>query len=57
MQSVQMYGAFLDVGGGLSGLLHISQISHEVVNNVTDVLSVGNKVKVSHPPKSLPCSS
>lgn len=46
VQSVQLYGAFLDVGGGLSGLLHISQISHEMVTNVTDVLSVGNKVKV-----------
>ena len=28
------------------GLLHISQISHERVNAVTDVLSVGDKIKV-----------
>ena len=46
VQSVQLYGAFLDLGGGMSGLLHISQISHDRVNSVGDVLSVGDKIKV-----------
>ena len=46
VQSVQLYGAFLDLGGGISGLLHISQISHDRVNSVGDVLSVGDKIKV-----------
>lgn len=46
VQSMQLYGAFLDLGGGLNGLLHVSQISHEMVSNVSDVLSVGNKLKV-----------
>lgn len=46
VQSVQLYGAFINIGGGVSGLLHVSQISHERITNVMDVLRIGNKVKV-----------
>ncbi|KAI5056733.1 hypothetical protein GOP47_0028551 [Adiantum capillus-veneris] len=43
--SVQPYGAFIDIGGR-NGLLHISQISHERVEDVKDVLQPGDKLKV-----------
>lgn len=46
VKSVQLYGAFLDVGNEMSGLLHISQISQDRVHSVGDVLSVGDKIKV-----------
>lgn len=46
VQSVQQYGAFVDLGGGVEGLIHISEMSHSRVNRVEDVLSVGEKVTV-----------
>ncbi len=45
VQSVQPYGAFVDVPGA-SGLLHISQISQERVTAVDAVLAVGDQIKV-----------
>ena len=44
--SVKAYGAFVDMGGDLNGLLHVSQISHDRLSNVESVLSVGDKLKV-----------
>ena len=46
VQSVKPYGAFVDMGSGVNGLLHISQISEDRVSNVEDVLSEGDKLKV-----------
>ena len=46
VQSVKPYGAFIDIGG-VSGLLHISQISHDRLTTVETVLTVGDKLKVS----------
>lgn len=44
---IMNFGAFVDLGrGGKEGLLHISKISKERVNNVEDVLHVGDKVTV-----------
>ncbi len=40
------FGAFVNVLPGKDGLVHISQISEERVNNVADHLSVGQEVKV-----------
>ena len=40
------FGAFVNVLPGKDGLVHISQISEERVNNVSDHLSVGQEVKV-----------
>lgn len=40
------FGAFVTVLPGRDGLVHISQIAHERVENVTDVLSEGQIVKV-----------
>lgn len=44
--SVKPYGAFIDLGSGMSGLLHISQISHDRILNVEKVLAEGDKIKV-----------
>ncbi|WP_281558454.1 polyribonucleotide nucleotidyltransferase [Thalassomonas sp. RHCl1] len=40
------FGAFVNVLPGKDGLVHISQISEERVNNVSDVLSEGQEVTV-----------
>lgn len=45
VQSLQPYGAFVDIGG-VQGLLHVSQISSARVSSPSDVLSVGEAVKV-----------
>jgi small subunit ribosomal protein S1 len=45
VMSVKPYGAFIDLGG-ISGLLHISQISHDRVMDVEKVLAVGDEIKV-----------
>ena len=39
---IMEFGAFVDIGGGKEGLLHISKISSKRVNKVEDVLSVGD---------------
>ena len=44
MTAVKPYGAFIDVGG-ISGLLHISQISCDHISNVESVLPVGTQIK------------
>ena len=45
VQTVKPYGVFVDMGGN-SGLLHISQISHDRIANVEEVLAQGDKLKV-----------
>lgn len=45
VQTVKPYGAFIDIGG-VSGLLHISQISHDRITTVETVLQPGDKLKV-----------
>ncbi|MEG0720677.1 MAG: S1 RNA-binding domain-containing protein [Lachnospiraceae bacterium] len=46
IESIQTYGAFVRLEGGLSGLVHISQISNKRISSPKDVLTVGNTVKV-----------
>jgi len=46
VKKVELYGAFVDVGVGTDGLLHISQLSTERVKNVTDVVKEGDDVTV-----------
>lgn len=46
VQAVKPYGAFVDLGSGMNGLLHISQISHDRISSVESVLSEGDKLKV-----------
>jgi polyribonucleotide nucleotidyltransferase len=43
---IMPFGAFIDIGGGKEGLLHISKISKERVEKVEDVLSVGDRIIV-----------
>lgn len=49
VESVRPFGAFINLGE-TNGLLHISQISHERVTAVENVLSPGDRLKV----KALP---
>ena len=46
VESLMPYGAFVDLGDGLSGLVHISQISQRRLKKPSEVLSVGDVVKV-----------
>lgn len=46
VESLMPYGAFVDLGDGVSGLVHISQISQKRIAKPSEVLSVGQKVKV-----------
>ncbi|MBP3603049.1 MAG: S1 RNA-binding domain-containing protein [Lachnospiraceae bacterium] len=46
VESLQTYGAFIDLKDGLSGLVHISQISQKRIKKPSEVLKVGDKVKV-----------
>lgn len=45
VRSIMDFGAFVDLGG-VDGLIHISDMSYGSVAKVTDVLKVGDKVKV-----------
>lgn len=46
VESIQPYGAFVDLGEGLSGLVHVSQISDKRIKTPDAVLKVGDTVKV-----------
>jgi small subunit ribosomal protein S1 len=45
VQRIAAFGAFVDLGG-VDGLVHISQLSHEHVEQVSDVIHEGQEVKV-----------
>ncbi|KAG6479476.1 hypothetical protein ZIOFF_062942 [Zingiber officinale] len=46
VSSIKEYGAFIEFNGGQQGLLHISELTHEPVSKVSDVLSVGQELSV-----------
>lgn len=46
VETLQPYGAFIDLGNGLSGLVHISQISAKRIKHPGVILNEGDKVKV-----------
>ena len=46
VDSIKEYGAFIDLGEGLSGLLHVSQIANKRINHPADVLKEGQEVTV-----------
>lgn len=46
VKSITEFGAFIDLGVGPQGLVHISQMSRRRVNQVSDVVHVGDAVQV-----------
>ncbi|MBR4668517.1 MAG: S1 RNA-binding domain-containing protein [Butyrivibrio sp.] len=46
VESLQNYGAFVNLGNGMTGLVHISQIANQRIAHPSSVLKVGQKVKV-----------
>jgi polyribonucleotide nucleotidyltransferase len=44
--SIKDFGAFVNILPGIDGMLHISQISDKRIEKVTDVLTVGDEIKV-----------
>lgn len=46
VENIKPYGAFISLGSGLSGLLHISQISQKRISSPHAVLKEGQHVKV-----------
>ena len=46
VERIATFGAFIDLGGGKEGLLHISKIAKERINKVEDVLKIGDEVTV-----------
>jgi transcriptional accessory protein Tex/SPT6 len=47
VKSVTKFGAFIDIGAELDGLVHISVLSDEYVKRVEDVVKVGDDVQVT----------
>ena len=43
---ITKFGAFVDIGDGKVGLVHISEVSSTFVKEVSDYLSEGQEVKV-----------
>jgi small subunit ribosomal protein S1 len=46
VKSIELYGAFIDIGVGKDALLHISQLGAQNVRNVEDVVKAGETVTV-----------
>jgi len=44
---LESFGAFVDLGAGVEGLVHVSELSHQRVGHPQEVLSVGDQVKVA----------
>ena len=46
VRSVTEYGAFVDLGGGVDGLIHISELSHRRVKSASEIVKEGDMVDV-----------
>jgi ribosomal protein S1 len=46
VRSVREFGAFVDIGNGVEGLVHVSELSWDRVANPADVLQQGQKIRV-----------
>ena len=46
IQKVVPYGAFVRIGEGLNGLIHISELSDKLVKNPEDIVKIGDAVDV-----------
>lgn len=46
VSGITHFGAFIDLGEGKTGLVHISEVSNNYVKDINDVLKVGDAVDV-----------
>jgi small subunit ribosomal protein S1 len=46
VRRLQPFGAFVDIGDGIEGLVHVSEISHDRVEHPSEVLREGEKIRV-----------
>lgn len=46
VSGITKFGAFIDIGEGKTGLVHISEIAGEYVNNINDYVEEGQAVRV-----------
>ncbi|GGI66594.1 RNA-binding protein [Enterococcus alcedinis] len=46
VSGITNFGAFIDLGGGKTGLVHISEVSDGFVKDINEVLKVGEEVTV-----------
>ena len=46
VKSITNFGAFIELPGGVTGLVHISEVADAYVKNVADYLKENDKVKV-----------
>ena len=44
VKTITNFGAFVDLGDGVTGLVHISEVAHKRVTNIADEISVGQDV-------------
>jgi len=43
---ITKFGVFVDIGDGKSGMVHISEVANTYVNDINDILKIGDTVKV-----------
>ncbi|MBP1045937.1 RNA-binding protein S1 [Enterococcus sp. BWM-S5] len=46
VSGITNFGAFIDLGGGKTGLVHISEVSNGFVKDINEILTVGDEVTV-----------
>ncbi|MEG2707976.1 MAG: S1 RNA-binding domain-containing protein, partial [Vagococcus sp.] len=46
VSGITNFGAFVDLGAGKTGLVHISEVSNSFVKDINEVLKVGDEVEV-----------
>lgn len=46
VKDVKRYGVLVDLGGGVTGLIHISEISHDKISTTHKTFSRGEQIKV-----------
>lgn len=43
---ITKFGVFIDIGNGKSGMVHISEVANTYVNDINEILKIGDSVKV-----------
>ncbi|MBO4423030.1 MAG: bifunctional 4-hydroxy-3-methylbut-2-enyl diphosphate reductase/30S ribosomal protein S1 [Clostridia bacterium] len=46
VRSIQSYGAFVELGSGVDGMVHTTELSWKHIGNPSEVVSIGDKIKV-----------